>query len=608
MAVDLAICFIVSLGCCFVAWRLAWPRRVLLLAVFGILGSNINAGFDLLIDVGLLAWALLCLVETGRWVRLHLACFCGLAVFAALDKFTYTVLASFITVMISLDLAIRGRRLYGLALLTGFAGGVVLVWILAGQHLANLPTFIRNGMTLAGQFDKAAGREFPQTDVVIAVVASTLLALAAVLSRSLFAFSCEPRETKPRRFLLLAWLGAMLFMSWKHGFIRADRYHLEFLLGFIPFLGLLLDIIPCSNPAATNWARNLGLACCLALVAQQLAFLPEVKFSATRTLQAIPRNLHDLVNPLAYTQKLSAELEDQKKHTQLPRLCQLIGQQSVDVFGNSQSYAVFNGLNYHPRPVFQGEAALCRSSMQLNENFYLTKPPQFLLFKLDAVDDRFPTMEDAFIFRNALINYAAVESEGPFLLMKSTGCDHPRLTLLREGNVSVGQQIGVEEYGEATLWLEVHLKTSLPGRLRQFLYKSPPVQLRAWCRNTCYQFNAPAPMLEAGFVASPLFLGQGDITRFYRGEELKRPTAYSVEVFSGGVNWGQVLRFRLYKLENPVGQPLPENLRSRGYSGLEGGLRKAPGTNSAAIIDQIWQQPGSTETADQFLVIQCWDH
>src|SRR5206468_13115595 len=34
MAVDLALCFIVSAGCCLVAWRLAWPRRVLLLALF----------------------------------------------------------------------------------------------------------------------------------------------------------------------------------------------------------------------------------------------------------------------------------------------------------------------------------------------------------------------------------------------------------------------------------------------------------------------------------------------------------------------------------------------------------------------------------------------
>src|SRR5205085_6041128 len=102
--------------------------------------SNITAGSDLLIDVGLLSWALLCLLETGPWLRLHLACFCGLAVFAALDKYTYTVLASFITAMISLDLAIRGRRLSGLALLTGFASGVVLVWILAGHNLAKLPS------------------------------------------------------------------------------------------------------------------------------------------------------------------------------------------------------------------------------------------------------------------------------------------------------------------------------------------------------------------------------------------------------------------------------------------------------------------------------------
>src|SRR5436853_265832 len=44
MAVDVALCVIVSVGCCLVAWRLAWPRRVLLLALFTILCSSLNSG------------------------------------------------------------------------------------------------------------------------------------------------------------------------------------------------------------------------------------------------------------------------------------------------------------------------------------------------------------------------------------------------------------------------------------------------------------------------------------------------------------------------------------------------------------------------------------
>ena len=166
--------------------------------------------------------------------------------------------------------------------------------------------------------------------------------------------------------------------------------------------------------------------------------------------------------------------------------------------------------------------------MRLNERFFLSREaPEYVLFNLTPIDGKFPPLEDALVLRDLLINYKPVAAEGVFLLLDWRASARPRLTLVREGTVRSGEAIGLKEWGDAAIWIEILVEPTWLGRAREFAYKSPTVRLAVWSgaseESAPARYRAPVPMLEAGFLASPLVLNNDDVRNFYTGGPVNRP-------------------------------------------------------------------------------------
>jgi hypothetical protein len=257
--------------------------------------------------------------------------------------------------------------------------------------------------------------------------------------------------------------------------------------------------------------------------------------------------------------QMNASLEVNRRAAQLPRLREIIGRSSVDVFGQAQAYAPYNELNYCPRPIFQSYTACNEQLMRLNEEFFLAHDaPEFVLFELGGVDRKFPALADARVLRDLLINYTLASTEDRFLLLRARSAERPKLSLVREGAIGPGRRIDLREFGDTNLWLEIELRPSLLGRLRQFFYQPPTVRLAAWGESSkapLLRRRAPAAMLSPGFLASPLLWRTDDVQRLFAGQPVSRPTAYSVEVLPGEERfWEPSIRFHLYRIENKMGQ------------------------------------------------------
>ena len=206
-------------------------------------------------------------------------------------------------------------------------------------------------------------------------------------------------------------------------------------------------------------------------------------------------------------------------------------------------YALHNDLNYHPRPVFQSYMGYNLRLSRLNEQFYASRAaPEYVLFQLDPIDHKFPPLEDSLVLRNLLFNYEPVLTEKPYLLLKGTSIVEPRLTLLKQAIVQMGEPVDLKPFGQTNLWIEISLHPSFRGEVREFFYKPPVIRLVVWSGNSKVPYKAPAPMLATGFVASPLLLKEQDVRSFCSGvnlrepgaESLKRPEAYSVQTDEGG--------------------------------------------------------------------------
>lgn len=564
MAVEVVLCFTVALGVCLVAWRLKWGWRCLLLAGFAwgaanIYPADIHPRCDLFINVGFLCWGLLCFVESGRRLVWSVVVFTALATFCALAKISYLFLAAGSVPLLAGALLVRGNRRLALGLTAGFAGGFLLGWILTGQSLAHLGPFLANAVAMVQAYNAALGFEPLQ----MARDRGWLLAplfLVLLLHRTRTAFGDSDKRAWTRRGLLLAWLLLLTFTVWKHGFVRAYAGYLTMCFIYLAVLAAALEIFSAEKPWRRRWDALLSGACWLLplVTAQALAF-PSFPGSAVAIAHSFGGNLRQLLQPGDYLRGASQAFEENRRGAQLPRFREIIGGGSVDVFGYRQAFAILNDLHYRPRPNFQSYGACNAYMMRLNERFYLSSAaPEYVLFELLPLDRKWPSLEDGYVLRNLLVNYEPVASEQNFILFQARSAEAPRLTLLKAGAVRPGEAIDLSGCGDANLWLEIDLKPSFLGRVRQLLARPATVRLAAWReprQGLILRKRAPASMLSAGFLASPLLQRNEDVSGLYGANSATRPRAYSVELLPGEEQfWRATVGFRICRIENPLGQ------------------------------------------------------
>ena len=553
MGVDVAFCLTVAAGLCLVAWRLRWVRGCVLLGIFMFVAANLQFRTDLVTDTGFLCWGLLCWVESNRRLALAVSVFTALAVFGALAKTSVIFMASLSVVLVAGGLAARGQWRLGLGMVVGFGLGIPLAWMAAGQSLWHIGSFLMNALAVVQGYNEALGWEgLPR--VMLWAFLLVVAGMAMVIIRALTAFEGRDRRAAWRRGLLLAWITSLLLLVWKHGVVRGDSYHVVYLFGFLSILALALEILPCERGTARVWARGLAAAACvLPLIALQTWFLPALPKSLLQPLRAFAYNAGCLLKPADYRRRMSEVIEADRVEARLPRCRDIIGSASVDVFGQNQVYALLNGLNYRPRPVFQSYSACNARLMRLNEQFYLSSAaPEYVMFSLAPIDRKFPPLEDAMVLRDLLLNYELAGAEGEFLLLKLKSAHAPRLRLLGQGAVRAGERIDLSGYGGTDLWLEMDLKPTLLGRLRQVFYQPATVRLAAWregSKGLLIRRRAAAAMLGAGFVASPLLLSNEDLLGCYTGKTPPRPGAYSVELLPRDRRfWQESVGFRVYEI------------------------------------------------------------
>jgi hypothetical protein len=585
-----------ALGVCLIARRVGPIWRVVLIGVYLFLLGNIYPRTDLLIELNLLCWGLLCIVAHPRNLLSYVTILAGAAVFASLVKITLFVMAAMTIGVVSCDLLLRKQHRYSGALVAltvfGFLGG----WMGTAQHLSNLVPFLRRALTTSQGYNAAMGYE-GSVELRRRAILTALLVAATIVAAASRSLGEETRYRKVRNTLMAAWTLCMLFLVWKHGFVRTDLYHAGFFFGFAPILALTLGALSSLNPVSRTlcksqrketpiawqekiripfrwllqcprsrlWVPVLAATCCLvSLFTVQSMILPgDWKASLLEPFVAIGENVLSLARPLAYRQKLGIAADAERHRFQSPRLREFIGQSSVDMFGYEQIWLLANDPNYRPRPVFQTYAAYAAPLMRWNEAFYQSAAaPQYVLFGLKAMDRKFPPLEDSLLLRHLLINYEPVSSEGSFLLLKSNRNETAEMKLLREGKIQTGERISLLEYGDANLWLELDLTESILCRLRHFFYQPAKSRLVVWYGSPSDErvrrFRAPPAMLAAGFLISPLELTNDDVLGLYQGARPARASACSIEFNPGDEKfWQKTVRFRVYKLQNTLGRHTP---------------------------------------------------
>ncbi len=434
-----------------------------------------------------------------------------------------------------------------------FATIFLVLWLLMGQHITDLPTALRNEAAVSGGYNEAMGLSSSNLTLLVGAAALALFGLLATTTR-------KPQNISGFSGKCLLLITAVLL--WKYGFVRGDGGHSGIFFGTLLIMLLLLPVYFGSHTAQAVWHRRLGWTCALICLAGMVTpyRLLEIK-SLVRDWARQPLNSAGfVVAPWRRQRELETELAHLRNQWQLPAVRAAVGDAAVDVVSYEQEVAFLNDLNLHPRPIYQGYCAYTPFLCALNANFYRSaQAPAFVLYKLQAIDKRLPTLDDSLTLLELLRSYHPLLVEKGFTLLArnthSPAAPLHALPVRRMTDVRFGQDITLADNAPYHL-LTVHVRPALRGKLKSVLLRASALTIDVQTEDgrTAHYLLPPA-MAESTTLLDPLLQNSRDVVRLYGGLPSKRARSFRLQCGSPSL-FQQPLEVTLTPLNALVGEHL----------------------------------------------------
>jgi hypothetical protein len=442
----------------------------------------------------------------ARLSRLHGPSVLGhlLAVGVALSsliKFSHLTFAVVVLTTIVLHDLFRRRRLPSIAVT--FLGSWILFWMLAGQRLSGIPSYLEVSARFAGGFNAAMGLDGPRHEFVLYLVAAVLLAG--------YWATVHWKRCRLRCVIPVGGLVAILFLMFKIGFVRHDAHALTPAPFLLPWC--LLAVTHTWSRAGSPCSRLPAVLCMVAALAYAAVVVPayrQVGLPALwlQHLGQWPRRVVDVTKVLAGGEHLRRQHEaliaQIRAQVSLPTVSG-----TVDLYSAHQGILLAHGLDYRPRPVFHSYAATTPGLSRMNaDHLRSARAADHIFFSLTPIDDRLPALDDSLSIPELLARYdvEAIGGRNYVLLRRSAAVRNSRLTPIMETTARVGEDVALPEVsGAAMIWATAELRPTRFGKLRQAVYKPPVVFMRARLRGGDERAYRVVPeLLGSGFLLSPL--------------------------------------------------------------------------------------------------------
>ncbi len=525
---------------------------------------------DLLYDVAILVAGLLLLTRERRGLGPIGFAAAGLLGFAGLLKGTHLMLAGATLAFVAADSLLHRRdRAWVTAL--GTATTVFLAgWLGAGQHLANIPGYVRGTLALASGYNASMGLAEPPPVFAtgLALAGGTALLLTATLALA-----------RRRTALPLLFVAFFSFVKWKHGFLRADGHvYIFFTYATLvaPTCAVLLFPRSAERPAVSRPAcAAFGvLAFCFAVFAAAAAS----EFWTQRLaaiLRAVPaqfaRNGAYLCAPAKATAQLALQLDRNRAAAALPRIRNEVGNATIDYFGFEQGVLLLNGLNYHPRPMGGGSFNVFHPHLlRLNDEFIRDplRQPEYYLAKLRTLDGRLPAMDDSTTLNALLLLYAPICLEHDQLLLRRRPGRPlaPRPTPLATRKIRAGAVVELPTVAPDELLLfTLDAHPTFGGRLRGICYRPPLLEAELSGPDLAApQVVRLVPtMLTSPVLLSPLLENNDDLLALFEPSTGKRLGRLVLRAPDGGYRDDFTVSF--YSLPRPRPAEAPDTAEIRTF-------------------------------------------
>jgi hypothetical protein len=460
-------------------------------------------------------------------------------------------------------LLFRARIRLALLLLLLPLTASITFWLIAGQPIANLPAFLRGTMLLTSGYTEAMSTSWLILPAKIgAILVSAFCLTSVLLFISIF------RATQIRyasRWILALLCAVFLLVIFKHGFVKADALPSAFfslaaliiIVGFLNIdryfvsslsIAMLLTVATSATQdrvLATEVHERFGSGLTWAGVTRQDIF----EFCLDRAPGAYARTtFKNAWNTYVdawdgFRSRLSSGnvLKDQfelataaiKKSYAMPQL-----KGTADVYTFDQAILLVSNNEWDPRPVLQSYSAYTPGLARMDEQ-HLRGPnaPDWVLFQLQTIDGRLPSLDDGSSWAALFDNYTEVSFDGQFALMRKKPAikTQSNFEVIYEQVCKTGGTVSLPQT-DGILFAEVTLEPTFAGKILTALFNPPQLHaLLGLANGKTGKYRVVSSMMKTGFQLSPFV---GSTEQFASFAEGSKDAQYKVQTISISPSYG----------------------------------------------------------------------
>jgi len=387
-------------------------------------------------------------------------------------KFSIFMMICTMAVVLLYVLIAEKRRLE----LAWFAGTALVSFLVAGCLIIGEPKAIidyyRAGVELSTGYSDGMSLSGENIQVIYAV-GGWIFFIGLIL------YNAFRKKRSDLIFLILSF--GMLFVSFKHGFVRHDLHVIYYISTWMLVFGLYyLKVFH-----QRRRYSYLILLFTMSLFCQSLIITQPFKklflFDELPGKIATNKNALKVVTSKNVNQhKRDAANNLSDHYTLTDETLQLLKGYTVDVFNWDLAITELYGLNWWPRPVFQSYTAYTAYLDRLNQaHFRSNTAPDYVLFRFISIDGRYPLFDEPATFRTLLTGYKPCTRDGEFLVLrKKESVDRYEKRYIRTTVARFGQIIEVPRIDNGLLFGRVRIEPNLLGKILKLLFKPPKVYLR----------------------------------------------------------------------------------------------------------------------------------
>ncbi|WP_321503714.1 hypothetical protein [Breoghania sp.] len=451
-------------------------------------------------------------------------------------------LAGFAVIAAAVVFIMTGAVARLIMLVAVFCAALAGFWVLAGQPLDGLPTYLAGlGRVIAGYSEAMAvpGRAFDF--VLFAAVFVPALAVALFQGGAFW-----------RSGLRLAMLGLAGFVAFKAGFVRHDWHATIALATAVVLLATVVAQLRLPAFVSALWLIGaLGAWYEVERANQQIPahflMLAKVKQGIVDPVLVLPELAR---NPDYLKERHERTLAELQRQFRFPEFGG-----PADVYDFWQSDLLASGSQWSPRPTLQSYSAYTAFLADANaRHLEGVRAPQDIAFRITPIDGNHPTLADGASWPMLLAGYEPYDFRESFLyLHRRAGAAAPGMRPVGEGIARLGEDIAVPAT-RGPVFVQLSVSKTAFGKAKELVFKLENLRIEVKTADgRVRSFRYVSGMGESGFLISPLVENSTEMNALYGHADLlarKRVVSFRLLAPAGGMReWGDTVGYEFQSID-----------------------------------------------------------